>query len=215
MEATPDSEDREHRYAQDALVWWVNGSLDPAARARMQAHLGHCAECRAALRFEERLATQIRGADEVLSFAPQGGYAKLKTRIALARDDAATSPVAPAPRPAPSLRRTLQLQAAAIAVLALTVGWLVMRPSPAPYETHTRDTGNPAVSGPQLQIVFARDLPVATARARLADLGARVLEGPSAAGVYRIVLDPGTDAEAVAAALAREPDVRFTAVLAP
>lgn len=208
-----------HRRAQALLPWLVNGSLREPERGWLTAHLEHCADCRRALELERRIAARIT-TEPVVEYAPQASLAKLWRRVdALpARSGGRWSALrgrARRLRRRVSLTRVLWVQALAILVLALGVGWLALRPDGAPsYRTLSRA---PAVAVPHLQVVFEAPLTTAAMSAALQTVDGRIVDGPSAAGVFRVAVDVRNRAalDAAAQRLAAQPGVRFVAAQWP
>jgi len=101
------------RHPRAALALATEGRLDPAARARLDAHLARCARCRAELAAIERAAAALR---------PELGAppARLRARVlATARADGRRTP-------SPLSAR---LAGVAAASAALVVAWLAIVPA--------------------------------------------------------------------------------------
>lgn len=210
----------EHAWAQQALPWLVNGTLPEADAQRLRAHLHGCGECQQALQLEQRLAQKMAAAP-VVDYAPQASLAKLMQRIDAAPAAAAPPATAAQQRPAPARRSPMAYaffaQAAALAVLALSVSWFVFRPASSP-EGEYRTLSSAPVSRPaHLQVVFSDPLTVGEQRRLLQKIGGRIIDGPSPVGLFLVTLEK-TDAaalEAAAQTLRSLPGVRFVAVPPP
>lgn len=203
----------EHVWAQQALPWLLNRTLPAADAHRLRAHLRGCAECQEAYQIEFRLAEKMAAAS-VVDYAPQASLAKLMQRI-----DAEPAPAVAAraqPKPARRSPRAYAAfaQAAALAVLALSVSWFVFKPeSAAPGEYHTLSSAA-AILPPHLQVVFSDPLTIGEQRALLQQMQGQIISGPSSAGLFLVtfaVADPASLA-AAAEQLRGLPGVRFVAV---
>lgn len=216
----------EHRWAAHALPWLVNGTVAGADALRLNAHLQHCARCRQDLETERALAQRLAAAP-VVEYAPQASLARMLRRLESPAVSAASPWWRRLRETGKSERSPLVLvfaaQAAAVAVLSLTVVWLVMRPVPTPPPDY-RTLSSPAPSvQAQFQVVFADHLSAADLRASLGRIGGHIVAGPSRAGVFLVALDaPGTDPRTLAAAtdaalrlLVADPGVRYVAALPP
>lgn len=219
----------EHLWAEQALPWRVNGTISAADATRLDLHLRDCAQCRRDLETERALARRL-AAEPVVDYAPQAGLSRMLRRL----DEV--------PAPADDTRRgwwsrmrrrayrsgdsyagsarAFRVQSAAMAVLGLTVAWLVLRPaSPPEYRTLAAS----ATATAQLQIVFADDATAGEMRALLDRVGGRVVGGPSRAGVFLVALREGAptpvaaerDVQAAVAVLGAEPAVRYVATIPP
>lgn len=220
-----------HDQAFPLLSWLANGTLtDEPARA-VREHLSHCAECRAEYAAQVRLAQTMRedGSGDVL-FPAEASFQKLLGRID--GEPASPSLVAPALGPTlPSARavrlrllpgRTVRWLAAAVIVEALGLGfavWALQTQSRAAASYVTLSTPAPAYgSGSYVRVVFEPGLTLADLQQLLKGIGARVVDGPSPAGVFTLgFTNPvATDMELEkrAAALRADPHVRFAEPLA-
>ena len=101
---------------------------------------------------------------------------------------------------------------AAAAIVAVVVGWqltmapyLANPPGAARYTTATGDTGGAgsAAPGPGFRVVFNPEATEAAIRMLLRDVGATIVDGPSALGFYTLAF---ADDEAREAGLARLTD---------
>jgi hypothetical protein len=74
-------------------------------------------------------------------------------------------------------------------------------------ETVYAPLSGPAASETLLQVEFAPEAREAALRAALQAVGARIVDGPSAAGLYRIALEPGRDPQQALEALQARTDL--------
>lgn len=210
----------EHSWAQQALPWLVNQTLPQADVRRLRAHLQGCGECQQALQTELRLAQKMAAAP-VVDYAPQASLAKLMQRID-AEPATATPPALPsAGRPKPARRSPMAYafvaQAAALAVLALSVSWFVFRPGPAPEGEYRTLSSTPVALPAHLQVVFSDPLTIGEQRQLLQKIGGRIIDGPSPVGLFLVTLEAADPAalDAAAQQLRSLPGVRFVAVPPP
>lgn len=175
-----------HHELQLLLPWYVTGRLEPDERAQVEAHLETCGECQAELVLERRLRAEI--AD--LPVEVDEAWARMRERM-------------PAERPAPvraARRRDWRSWAiAAQFVLLLAAGAALVAPrvQPARYEALGAGAAPPAAA---IVVIFRPDATEAAIRAGLAASGARLSDGPTAAGAY-VLRVPEARREAALAAL--------------
>jgi anti-sigma factor RsiW len=55
---------REHRWTHEHLSEYIDGDLDPRARARVESHVGMCPECRRVLATLKRMLAGLMGLRE-------------------------------------------------------------------------------------------------------------------------------------------------------
>lgn len=167
---------RDHQAVWELLPWHLNGTLDPADRARVEAHLAACPDCRAALAGERDLARAVRGADPLDAMAERS-LAAIMPRLA-----GGAAPVARRPRGPWLLRGVALAQAAALALAVMAL----LRPeaAPPPQEYTTLTAPGPAGAAPRIAVLVAGTTTEAALRARLLGLGLRIVGGPDPAGRY-------------------------------
>lgn len=193
-----------HEEAQRLLPWLVNGRLDPDEASWVSAHVEGCDECRLEIRTlralqMHRLNAPARAGDV------DAGWTRMRERLDSLR------PPSPAgtwlatwwharPRWQPLL---LAAQAALIVVLALALRRAPEDDIPQPAQYHTLGAAPPAA---QLVVVFDGDVREARLRRLLQATGARIVDGPSAAGAYTLAV-PQARVASVRDALQASPDV--------
>lgn len=203
----------EHQWAQEMLPWHVSGRLAATDKDRFEAHLRGCVHCRADLDIERELARRM-SATPVVDYAPQASLARLMQRIDRrarkrswwsfgSRKGAADDRL---PR---GILLVFAAQGAALAVLAIAVALLAMRDEPAAYRTLS---AAPVTAIGQLQVRFSDEASTVQMRATLGRLGARIVDGPSRAGVFVVALQDTGTAEAQAERLRADPIVLFVQV---
>lgn len=200
------------------LPWFVAGTLDAERAAETRDHLEKCAACREEHARELRIAN-LMSSDTIVDLAPQAPLKKLLDRIdsyearrvSLARLKSWF--VAPERR---VLMAAVGIQALAIVALAGILVTVIYRSQDvAQYRTLTdkREVGTHS-DGPLLRVVFAEDLTMEGLRRLLSGSNARIVDGPGTNGIYTLALASGVlDAEQVAAALRRQPGIRFAEVV--
>lgn len=213
-------EARAHQEVWSLLPWLANGRATPAQRQRAQAHLRVCADCRAELAREERLAHALALPAAAAPDAERGLQRLLQR---LDQPDQA-DPAAPLPGRWRALAGT-RLGLGAVATLGLAelalVGALVLwwvggpawqPPDASPYRTLTQPEPGGA-EGPRWRVVFQEQRTVHELQALLRTQGLAIVAGPSEAGVFTLAAEtaPRTarEADAVAARLRQSPLVRF------
>jgi hypothetical protein len=111
----------------------------------------------------------------------------------------------------PPMRWTFALQAGLIVALAAL---LALAPSETFYETLSRETEPAAGEPARLRVVFAADTTEKEMRGLLNSIDARIVDGPTAQGVYTVQLSVAGPERVrhISAVLARNPRVRFAAL---
>jgi len=180
----------EHETVQQLLPWHVNGTLDADESARVETHLGECAECRDDLAAERALAHDIA----LLPLDVEDGWAGMAMRIGGADETGGRRAWPQGLRTA----RTGWVVGGAIAA-SFALALVIAQPwqSSAPDRTfHT--LGSPgAVMDGQAIVLFRPDTTAQQMRAVLMAHGAKVVDGPTAAGGYVLHFD-GDAATAIA-----------------
>lgn len=193
-----------HRRAWEAIPWRVNGRIDDAERAVLEAHLRECRDCRDELALQERvrdeLARQPGPAADI-----DASLARLWQRID------AQDAMRPAADPARTWVRWL---AAAVIVesvaLAALIGANVGGAAPE-YRTFSTP---PAAGAPAIRAVFAADLPLGELQALLERAHLQIVAGPTGLGVYTLAPRPEGHHEAALDLLRADARVRFAEPIA-
>ena len=193
------------------LPWYLNDTLSRAERRAVEEHLGACAGCRQEL---EELSLLRQAVHDEAEPAPSpeavrrlmervGAYEEGRRGRAGRRGLGAWLPAFSLPRPlAAAALGLLVIQAAVIATL-----WLR---GPGEFRALTAP---PAPGEERILIAFEGSAPERAIRELLLGLEARVVEGPSPLGVYRLELPAGADPEEVIARLREARGVvRFVAL---
>jgi len=182
-----------HQEALELLPWYVTGAIEPADRVKVEAHLVDCALCRAELVTERTLSAAI--ADLPLNAGL--GFAEFRRRL-----DITPPPATPrhSLRQEPIKRlsarpRWIGWAVAAQAAVLLFVGvGFPQRQKPAEYRTLGAAPGHPAGN---MVVMFGPDMSERTMRHLLANTGARLVDGPTPAGVYVLAVPSNRRAAAL------------------
>lgn len=179
-----------HKQAQTLLPWYVNGSLDPAEHAEVDAHVRDCPTCQADLKLERALGAEIAN----LPIDMDRGWANLRDQV-LQQEATLQQGRAPQPRRRAAsawrqsrafLRRPVAVGwafAAQAASLILVVGvgaafTLQTRPV-----YHTLGAAPSAAVG-NVVVVFKPTTPEQALRGALNQSGARLVDGPTVSDAY-------------------------------
>jgi hypothetical protein len=205
-------DDPVHREAVELLPWLVNGTLDGGERERVESHMAQCVACRRELEAARALQAAIASEERdpavasalarlhVRLDAEEAGYGARQLMRMLARRWREAQP---------AVRRTLAAQFALILVLAGTLSIVVATSEPAPalYRALS-DAPSAMPGGPAIVVVFKGEHSEQEIRRLLLRLNARVVDGPSSVGAYRLELRAGGQQDALAR-LRADPAVAF------
>ena len=176
--------DDPHQSTEMLLPWYAAGQLEPEDAASVEAHLGACEQCRTALGRERRLKAEVGR----LPLQPDLGWEKLQRRLAPDRHGRREGRDLRRPWIGISWPAALAAFAGAQMIL-LTFAVLLFRPGPtADYRTLSAPA---ARAGGDILVLFRPDTPEEQLRFTLARAGARLVDGPTAAGAYVLDVDPG------------------------
>lgn len=214
MKIVRNNPDHEHRFAAEQLPWYVAGSLDRIAMARIAEHLGQCAACREEHETEQRLARALRIPGS-LGLAPQASLHKLMQRID--EYESGRAPWRWAARFLGALwqphfhaqRIALGLQSLAIVLLSVALVASLMHSRPAEFRTLSTSTPVTDAGAAQLRVVFDERLTIAEIETLLRPIAGRLVAGP-AGGVVTVAvgMDRG-DLQATLTHFRAQPGVRF------
>jgi Putative zinc-finger len=185
---------REHREIWDLLPWLANQRLSDAQAQRAERHLQQCDACRAELDVQRQLRDAIR-AEEAVVLAPQTSLNKLMQRIdgqdsaSAESEPASTSPARAHTSRIPNwFAIAASVQAVTIAALLGSLWWQQHSAQTAPrYATLTAPS--PIAKGPVLRVVFDDQTKLADIHEALKNIDARVVAGPTDAGVFTLALN--------------------------
>ncbi|WP_118136567.1 hypothetical protein [Oceanicella sp. SM1341] len=191
--------------SDERLLAYMHGRLDAEAVADFEAELA----ARPALRAElaaMRAAAEVMAADTPRAEARARGWERLSRSIEAERTG----------RPANDPRRIPLWQAAGMAAAAVLVWQLAAVPyltGPAPQPGGYQPAGE-AAEGPTLRVAFAQDARLDAVADLLADLGARIVDGPGALGLFTLSFEDAAGRDAAEAALRARPGI-VTSVTRP
>ncbi|MER2603669.1 MAG: zf-HC2 domain-containing protein [Candidatus Competibacter phosphatis] len=193
-----------HEEIEALLPWYVNGALTPDDTATVERHCVECPTCRAELEQCRLLAAAVQhnNIDEIWQPSP-GDFDRLLADI----DRLEAKPALVAARSLTlfqrlrdwlgatpnSVRWTLALESLAVAGLLLAIALPLSRPTPD-YETLSSSTGQP-VAGPRLRVIFANAATMGEIQEILRSIDGSIVAGPTALGVYTVVLPVGARLE--------------------
>lgn len=204
------------------LPWYVNGTLDEAARASLEAHVPGCSRCRALLLDEQRLEAALHAGGTRVVPLPQSAWMAFERRLDRAGAETVpvpgqtdevvrrTSLVPPASRASRGRwtfagrmrRRALIVVAAAQAVALVLLAGLLWTVAPSPvhvYRTVTDTESEIASDRPLVRIVVAPGVTADRAQELARQAGMRVLAGPHAGNVFTLAVLPANGDSAAAA----------------
>jgi hypothetical protein len=185
-----------HAVTLELLPWLVNGTADEQPLAAARAHLADCAECRASLKFDERLADAMRD-DRVVDYAPHASWARFAGRLDAEQARRGRWQVWRKPWSSllPSSRERV-VRFALVAQLAIIVGLaagLVVRSGDfaAPREYRTLSLPETPVQTSDamlLRLVVDEAMSAEALRELLAASNAKIVDGPTELGVFTIAI---------------------------
>ncbi len=207
----------EHREVWLQIPWYVNDSIEPRHRERIDAHLRDCAPCRMELQQQRAVHAAIAG-DAGLEHMPSAALNRLRQRL-----DADSATQAPSTQTHAAMRFTARqaLLAASVAVvaIALTVATVASRhddrSASLPDRYFTVSSSPPHPAGEIIRAVFAPATTVSQLQRLLDELHLKIIAGPSEAGVYSLA---ATREQPLAEALTRlrmHQGVRFAEATVP
>lgn len=190
-----------HEQAEELLPWLVNGSLARGERRALEEHLAACSACHGALARERTLATSVREAVDA-ELATEAGVERLRHLIA--REERRTRI-----RRQPSRRMLLAavlVQGVVLAGLLGLIAWLVQPTPEAGFRTLSIPEAETQAAGPRLQLLIDDGTAVGELQRVVREAGCRIVDGPTAGGVFRLEAPDGRLDEALAT-LRESPDV--------
>ena len=184
--------DENHWELQRLLPWYVTGRLEPAELARVEAHLAGCEECQEEVRFERTLAQSVKN----LPLDAEVGWRRLARRLKA--------------EPArvhgrwPGARTTALWGGWAVAACALVaVGVTVAPRTQGPAGQYHALGASHSVTPGNMVVIFRPDTPERVIRTALTAVGARIVDGPTAADAYVLQVPAAQRAQALAQLRAR------------
>lgn len=191
-----------HDELRKQLPWYATGQLSPEDRARVEAHLAVCEECRHEVHFENRLEEEIRK----MPIDVDQSWARMRDKIA---EDASLRPLHRAGRKLHQLPAWTSWAAAAVAIGIVTTGVTLHQSKPVadPAYQVLSDKSAKASAGNAV-VIFRPDMKESVLRQALLDADARLVDGPTATGGYILRITP-TKRDAALAKLRARKDVEM------
>jgi hypothetical protein len=209
-----------HAEAWALLPWLANGRLPASDREWVEAHVAQCAECRAELDAQRKVASQIgrEQSPDAAGTEEQRSFNKLWARIE-ASEGAAPSASGVSSGSVSRSSRTVRWLAAAVVVqgfgLAL-FGFNALRTANSGSEFVTVSDPGPAprLNAPMLSLAFAPEASMSSINTLLTHQGLSIVSGPGTAGNFTAQLSAdavasGASADSVAAVISKDPNVTF------
>lgn len=194
----------DHHHVMELVPWYVNGTLEGPDRDAVTAHLSDCLACREEVAQCQTLAAAVQSARDP-AWAPEPDrLARLLANIELLEaKEGGRAGWRPRWRagmewlgdlfqrtPGPA-RWGLAVQAALLVlVVGLAVGPGALSPR-APYRTLAED-GDRRVGQTLIHVVFAEDISEREIRTLLARVQGKIVDGPSAVGLYTVAVGAST-----------------------
>jgi anti-sigma factor RsiW len=175
------------------LPWYVNGTLEGEALARVQAHLRECPHCRREVIALRTLSAHLQR-QPAPAAAPEAAFARFAKTLQ-------ASPAAARPTPHPSLaqparrwRRSATPLALAASALLLCApwAWLQLEQMAKPSFRTLSDAQGLSQPAGDLRLMLDRRLSAERIAALLAPIGGQILAESEAKGIYTIRLQPNS-----------------------
>jgi hypothetical protein len=207
----------QHLETQSLLPWYVSRRLDASDCARVEAHLVECPECRADLATERRLVAEWA----TMPIETEASWLRLRERVV--RDDADRAGAATVSRLNGIVRHAVTrgqswfaglgwVLAAAQGVALVAIGISLRTTTPAsPY--HTLGSAQAPSTGNVL-VIFNADTRERLFRDVLEANHARVVDGPTASGVY-VLHVPADERAAILNRMRARPEVELAQPIDP
>jgi anti-sigma factor RsiW len=182
----------QHQSLQELLPWFLNGTLQGDEAARVEEHLGQCAECSSELKCLQALQIDYRASE----LAPEAEASLAKLRARLHEAIPARRPLRRAPsrtgRPTATIPIWAKLALAAQFALVFGLGWQVLQPDRAVLAYHTLSAaGGPEHAAGSLVVVFDPGTAQRDVGRILRASGGRVVDGPTASNGYVVAVPDG------------------------
>lgn len=183
-----------HQEALELLPWYVTGRIEPADRVKVEAHLADCAQCRAELASERNLRTAVAE----LPLDAGLGFAALRRRL----------DITPPPRRRAGIAALLRhaarrpgmsgwMLAAQAAAVLLVVGLSLTSADRSAPQYRTLGSAPLHMAGNMI-VMFRPNTSEEDLRRILNNADARVVDGPTSAGAYMLVVPIAGRAQALA-----------------
>ena len=182
----------EHENVQQLLPWYVNGTLSRDEAEHVESHLQNCVECSDVLEFDRKLARDVPTLPVDLDASWKAMHQRLQDR-----------------RPGNViqgrfgfLNRSIPMRWAASGSLAAAVAAAFVvttfQPGTVPEKTYRALGSAPAAADGEVVVLFKPDTTEQQMRIILSAQGARVVDGPTAAGAYVLRIEDRSAGAAIA-----------------
>ena len=200
-----------HRHVAELVPWYVNGTLDGRDHDAVTAHLPGCPACREEVARCQTLAAAIQSAVDAAGVPGAGRLERVLASIDLleamgvrrrtgwrGRWRAGVEWLGDLVQRTPGpVRWGLAAQAAVLVLVVGLVAWPGVWSARAPYRTLT-DVGEQRVGQEALiHVVFTDDITERELRTLLRRVEGRIVDGPSAVGLYTVDVRASTPDRAV------------------
>ncbi len=169
---------------EELLPWYVNGTLSADERQRVETHLASHPDADEEVRFLQALRASVKQTELPVD---ELGWRRLQRTM---RADPTAETTTQATVTSISSPTWMKFAVAASLTVALLQGLYILRPADDPMAGYTTLSGGSAVAiaeGTVLaQIDFAPEATEAAIQSALQEVGATIVDGPSAIGPYRI-----------------------------
>jgi anti-sigma factor RsiW len=189
------ADDPAHRATEELLPWYVNGTLEAAERAQLDAHLAQCLRCRRELDAQRALQAGLANdeADVVVGGALARAHARIDRLESGWRRGASGARFLHGWRSTPPWLRVVLL-GQLVLVLVLAIAFIDNRSAPSLYRTLGAPSA-PVAGGVRLAVVLGDAAGEDDLRADLAGIGARIVTRRN--GDYTLEVPPERSAEAL------------------
>jgi anti-sigma factor RsiW len=200
-------DDSAHRMVDEALPWFVNGTLEEAELAAVEQHLRDCARCRREVDLLKQLQAVCAIAEPIPDATPS--YSRLNERIAGRRrlssfQDRMRRLFRPWQRAPAWAKWAIAAEFAGIVMIAVKVTMPITEPAGL-YQT-LGAPGARTVRGGTVAVEFVPETTESELRRILQSVGARVVDGPTESNAYVLEVPAGRR-DAILAGLRAEPAV--------
>ena len=192
---------RIHDEAIELIPWLVNGRLQASDVAWLERHVQECDVCQHEVTAQRAVRQAVRNSESNVEHAPHAALQKLWARIdqsapasVIGRSFEDRPSASPNKGPEPVSSHAARWRIAAGAILVLGVGLVtaysrgIYLPGFAPeYRTATAGRSVPDRTG-QIRAVFSSTVTVEELTQIVGSTNLRIVDGPSAAGVYTLAL---------------------------
>jgi hypothetical protein len=191
-----------HSQIMKLLPWYVNHTANDNDRKLIDAHLQSCVSCRIELKYQQQFAEKVKSSSD-FEFAPKQSFAQLKSRIHQFSDSGSATRTQNTERP-PFYRRWLDgfqatlltpqaaIVMASFCILLFSIDHIVtnrLSVTTNQFRTLSAAGLDKGVSTNDLRVVFETTITHEQIKRIVSSAHARVIDGPSLSGVYRIRVD--------------------------